>query len=138
MNEKFEDLEKFENYKRSSETSMQQFLADFDQTYNRLKRQGTTICNDLLGFKLLKAANLSSQHEQLIKATITEVSYECIIQKIKSIFSNSTEKQVATREEFNIKTEPMFYTKNSTSDDDNEYDNKSVDDAVDTFYTPDK
>ena len=31
----------------------------------------------------------------------------------------------------------MFYTKNSTSDDDDEY-NESVDDAVDTFYTPDK
>ena len=29
LNEKFEDLEKFENYKRSSETPMQQFLADF-------------------------------------------------------------------------------------------------------------
>ena len=58
--------------------------------------------------------------------------------KIKSVFSNSTEKQVATQEEFNIKTEPKFYTKNSTSDDDDEYDNESVDDAVDTFYTPDK
>ena len=32
----------------------------------------------------------------------------------------------------------MFYTKNSTSDDDDEYDNESVDNAVDTFYTPDK
>ena len=60
LNEKFEDLEKFENYKRSSETSMQQFLADFHQAYNRLKRHGITICNDLLGFKLLKVANLSS------------------------------------------------------------------------------
>ena len=99
---------------------MQQFLADFDQTYDRLKRHGITICNDLLGFKLLKAANLSSQHEQLIKATITEVSYECIIQKLKSIFSYSTKKQVATQKEFNIKTEPMYYTKNSTSDDDDD------------------
>ena len=53
LNEKFEDFEKFENYKRSSETPMQQFLADFDQAYNKLKRHGITICNDLLGFKLL-------------------------------------------------------------------------------------
>ena len=104
LNEKFEDLEKFENYKRSSETPMQQFLADFDQAYNKLKRLGITICNDLLGFKLLKAANLSSHHEQLIKATINEVSYECIINKIKSIFSNDSDKQGTTRqEEFNIK-----------------------------------
>ena len=30
LNEKFEDLERFESYKRSSETQMQQFIADFD------------------------------------------------------------------------------------------------------------
>ena len=83
LNEKFEDLERFESYKRSSETQMQQFIADFDQTYNKLKRHGITICNDLLGFKLLKAANLSSHHEQLIKATITEVSYDNIKKKEK-------------------------------------------------------
>ena len=62
---------------------MQQFIADFDQTCNKLKRHGITICNDLLGFKLLKAANLSSHHEQLIKATITEVSYDNIKKKEK-------------------------------------------------------
>ena len=94
LNKKFQDLEKFENYKRSSETPMQQFLADFDQAHNKLKRHGITICNDLLGFKLLKAANLSSHHEQLIKATINEVSYECIITKIKSIFSNDSENKL--------------------------------------------
>ena len=43
--------------------------------------------DDLLGFKLLKAANLNSQHEQLIKATITAINYENIKKKIKSIFS---------------------------------------------------
>ena len=61
LNEKFEDLEKFENYKRSSETPMQQFLADFDQAYNKLKQHGITICNDLLGFKLQLFTNHSSE-----------------------------------------------------------------------------
>ena len=69
---------------------MQQFVTEFDQAYNRLKRHGITICSDLLGFKLLKAANLSHRHNQLIKAKITEVSFDNI-KKIKSIFSNETE-----------------------------------------------
>ena len=67
LNEKFEDLEKFESYKRDPDTSMQQFMIDFDQNYNKLRRHGTVITDDFLGFKLLKAANLTSQHEQLIK-----------------------------------------------------------------------
>ena len=43
---------------------------EFDQAYSTLKRHGITICNDFLGFKLLKAANLPHHYEQLIKATI--------------------------------------------------------------------
>ena len=72
LNKKYEDLEPFDSYKRSSEMQTQQFVAEFDQAYNKLKRHGITICSDLLSFKLLKTANLSHHHEQLIKATITE------------------------------------------------------------------
>ena len=78
LHEKFKDLENFESFKRSSDTSIQQFIVDFDQRYNKVKRHQTTISNDLLGFKLLKAANLTSQHEQLIKATISRIDYEII------------------------------------------------------------
>lgn len=83
---------------------MQQFSADFDQACNRLRRHGITICNDLLGLKLLIAANLSNHHEQLIKATITKVSY-------KLIFSNDRKKQNIMGHETNIKMELNFCTK---------------------------
>ena len=140
LNEKFEGLERFESYKRSPEMQMQQFVAEFDQASNKLKKHGITICSDLLDFKLLKAANLSHHHEQLIKATITEVSYDNIIKKIKSIFSNETEK--SSTQELQIKVEPTYYTKEITSDEE-DYDNKSYDtidtkcDIADTYYTQD-
>ena len=119
---------------------MQQFVTEFDQAYNRLKRHGITICSDLLGFKLLKAANLSHRHNQLIKAKITEVSFDNI-KKIKSIFSNETEKPAT--HELQVKAEPTYYTKEKISDED--YDNESnydiADtkfDIADTYYTQDK
>ena len=69
---------------QTKQTQMQQFIGKFnrpyhilkrlgklDQAYNKLKRHGITICNDVLGFKLLKAANLLHRHEQLMKAVIT-------------------------------------------------------------------
>ena len=73
LHEKFQDLENFESYRRASDTDIQQFLIEFDQRYHKLKRHQTTISEDRLGFKLLKAANLSSHHEQLLKATITHI-----------------------------------------------------------------
>ena len=88
LHEKFQDLENFESYKRSENSSIQEFLVEFDQRFNKLRRHQTTISEDLLGFKLLKSANLSDHHEQLIKATISCIDYENIKKKIKSIFSN--------------------------------------------------
>ena len=73
LHEKFQDLENFESYRRASDTDIQQFLIEFDRRYHKLKRHQTTISEDRLGFKLLKAANLSSHHEQLLKATITHI-----------------------------------------------------------------
>ena len=64
LHEKFQDLEDLESYKRASKTNIQQFLIAFDQRYHKLKRHQTIISEDLLSFKLLKAANLSSHHEQ--------------------------------------------------------------------------
>ena len=85
---------------------------------------------------------LSHHHEQLIKATITEVSYDNIMKKIKPIFSNETEKS-STRE-LQIKVEQIYYTKETTSDED-DYDHESNYDTTDkkcniadTYYTQDK
>ena len=92
LTQKFDDLEAYENYKRSSDTNIQDFIAEFDRRYAAIKKQGVTISDDLLGFKLLKAANLSSQNEQLIKATSTEIKYDTIKTKIKSTFSGDNVK----------------------------------------------
>lgn len=37
LNEKLEELERFESYKRLPETQMQQSVAEFDRAYNKLK-----------------------------------------------------------------------------------------------------
>ena len=111
LHEKFQDLENFESYRRASDTDIQQFLIEFDQRYHKLKRHQTTISEDRLGFKLLKAANLSSHHEQLLKATITHIDQETIKAKIKSIFSNEVQTPAAFENEVKIKDEPTFLTR---------------------------
>lgn len=137
LHEKFLDLESFESYKRTPEMGIHDFLIEFDQRYNKLRKHQTTMTDDLLGFKLLKAANLNSQHEQLIKATITAINYENIKKKIKSIFSFENE-IAATEQQIKVKSEPTFYTKEDTSEEDGEFENNDTEDSEEpseTYYT---
>ena len=112
-------------------------MIKFDQRYYKLKRHQTTISEDLLGFKVLKAANLSSHHEQLIKATITHVDCETIKAKIKSIFSNEVQTPAAFEHKVKIKAEPTFLKKESTSEEDEDYENndeESIDEPAESLY----
>ena len=112
LHEKFEGLDNFESYRRVSDHK----YPTNNQRCHKLKRHQTTISEDLHGFKLLKAATLSSHHEQLIKATITHIDYETIKAKIKSIFSNEVQTPAAFEHEVKIKAEPTFLTKESFSE----------------------
>lgn len=74
-------MEKLESYKRQPETSLHQFIIDFEQNYNRLRWHVTTITEYLLYFKLFKAVSLTSHNEQLVTATIIEISNNNITKK---------------------------------------------------------
>ena len=108
---------------------MQHFLFYFNHVYNKLRRHGTTISDNLLTFKLLKAENILGHHKQLIKATISEINYDNIAKKIKSIFSNKTETS-------KLNDKPTYYTKETTSEEEkNENDNESHNELCDICYT---
>ena len=47
--------------------------------------------DDLLAYHLLKAANLITWDEQLVKATITELNYEIVKSKLTIVFSDESE-----------------------------------------------
>ena len=46
--------------------------------------------NDLLGFRLIKAANLSAEKEELVKATVADLNYDTVKSKMKKIFSDES------------------------------------------------
>ena len=70
--QRFDKLESFESYKRPNNLSMRDFLAEFELKYNRIKNQ--TLSDDLIAYRLLKAANLQEREEQLKKATVSTLS----------------------------------------------------------------
>lgn len=83
---------------RQSETSLQQFNVDFNQNYNKLRQHVTIITGDLLGFKLLKAANLTSHHKKRSNQS-------------SPVFPSTK------LEELVIKPEPLFYARELPAED---------------------
>ena len=74
--QKYQALEAFETYPRPTSSSIQEFLNEFEKGYNKTKSFGTTMPDDILAYCLLKSANLSEEHEQLAKATFTDLKYD--------------------------------------------------------------
>ena len=87
----FEALEAFEGYKRPKDLPMADFCNEFERLYNKTKTYGTTLSEDVLAYRLLKAANLSSHQEQLAKATITELKLITMKAQLKKIFGMTGE-----------------------------------------------
>ena len=79
LSEKFRALEAFESYRRPSTLAIRDFLIEFENKHFKIKEFGATISNDMLGFRLIKAANLAPDKEELIKATASDLStYEIV------------------------------------------------------------
>jgi hypothetical protein len=89
------------------------------------------------GFKLLKGAKFQPNEEKLIRATITDITYDLVLKKLRDIYG-----QEKLGDSFNIKSESTFCTQETPSDETEKergnleegyYDDDEVND---TLYTP--
>ena len=80
---KYQALEAFEAFRRPSSMSIQSYLNEFEKRLFKIKSYGTTMSDDLLAYRLLKSANLSSYHEELIKATIPDLQFDLMKGQLK-------------------------------------------------------
>ena len=109
--EKFNDVEAYESYKRDNECNIKNFIVEFEKLLYKLKNHGIEPSNDLLGYRLLKAANLSSTHEQMIKATINDLTFDEIKNKLTKVFSedcNMLNDDSGSSKTIDIKKEDVF------------------------------
>ena len=77
--------------------------------YHKTKSYGTQISDDVLAYRLLKSANLSTRDKQLVKATITELKYDLLKSKLIKIFSDNNDISTLDFNNMHIKTEPEYH-----------------------------
>ena len=69
----FMAYESFEKYQRQNVTPVEDFLINFDRHVPKLKEHNILLLEPVLAYRALKSANLSSQNERLIKATVSKL-----------------------------------------------------------------
>ena len=77
----FELYEEFRTYKRPANMCINKFCSEFQKKLSKVMASGTTLSENVLAFKLLKAAKVTERQEQLIRATISEINYENMVKQ---------------------------------------------------------
>ena len=81
----FNAYESFEQFRRPTEMGITEFLNAFERLNNKLKKHNMTLPEGVLAYRVLKSANLTTEQEQLARATVTDITYKAMCDKLKSI-----------------------------------------------------
>ena len=104
---KYQAFESFMTFKRPPAMSIQAFLNEFEKCLFKIKTSSTTMSDDILAYQLLKSANMSTHHEELIKATIPDLQYNIMKDQLQKTLSDAL-RQVLTEDI--VKTEETSLT----------------------------
>ena len=111
LTQKIEDIENFEGVVRAEHKSVNDYITEFDKCINKLKVHNIQYPEDVKGFKLLKGAKVQPNEEKLIRATITDITYDLVLKKLRDIYG-----QEKLGDSFNLKSVSTFYTQETPSD----------------------
>ena len=122
------------NYRCDKNSTMESFIVEFQLRVNKVKASGTLLSDGVLGYILLKSANLTDDKHDMVKATCNDLTYNNVkiqLEKIglsRSVSKNvkfSVKESVTEVESPQVKIESCFYGNNSSSSYHREYNGSS-------------
>lgn len=85
----YEAYSYFDSITKNNSVSMEDYIIDFEQRYNRMKKY-MTLPDAVLAFKLLDTACLDDKSRQLALTASTELTFSCMKSALKRIFGGKT------------------------------------------------
>jgi hypothetical protein len=86
----YDAYDKFERFQRPHDMDINNYVNEFERLLSKTRAYGTIMSADILAYRLLKSANISENHQQLARATITgDLTYESMKKQLKRIFSDA-------------------------------------------------
>ena len=101
--------ENFENYHREHNTSINDYLIQFNRHVAKLREFQITLPELVLAYRALKSANFSPENERLIRATINNLTLYDMAQQLKKItcgnltpINTSQQQSISVKKEMDI------------------------------------
>ena len=109
-------VEEFIEYKRKNDGDIRDFIVHYDYFYGKLSEFGMVLPEGFQAFFLLKAANLSPDHQKLARATCSKLTYKDMKSNILKVFGDFSHRGDITSSSSGIaiKTEPVYYADNES------------------------
>ena len=115
----FKAIEELEEYRRPSGTTITEYITEFGRLVAIVKdyRKADTYEDGIMAYRLLKQANLSSQDQQLVRATLNELTFASMVTALKRIFGDSPSDSSGSFKKGIRFKEETFYNGNQGSSD---------------------
>ena len=101
----YESYEIFESFKRPSSMNINDYVVKFEALHRNAKAHKMDIHDGVLAYRLLNNANLSEDKKQLVKATLTKMTYDDMKEKLKKVFTSSNTTQNLSGHTVKLETE---------------------------------
>lgn len=105
----FHALDTFEKYRRPANVNMNTFILEFEKLHSKVSDYKCTYPDGVLAYRMLKAANISNEHEQLVRATVEtgKWSTKSLKAQLSKVFSDVGIAQPLSAA---VKVEPVYHS----------------------------
>ena len=73
------------NFKCDKDSTLYNFVVEFQLKVNKVKASGTVLSDGVLGYMLLRSANLTSEKYDMIKATCDVLTYKNVKAQLEKV-----------------------------------------------------
>ena len=75
----------FEKYSRCPEMNINDYIIEFDRMYAKCKSFQLELPDGILAYRFLESANVSNQHKEFVRVTLTTLTYEEMKTQLRKI-----------------------------------------------------
>ena len=98
----------FVEYRRDSGQGYSKFLLEYNNKYREIKKYGMELADGVKAYFLLSAANLSAEHERLVRAT-SKLEFQDVSEKLQKVFGDYADGDDAGSDVLPVKSEECFF-----------------------------
>ena len=104
--------EMFESYVRPTDVSIPDFLNEWERLYDKIVSKGITLPEPVLAYRLLKSANIPSEKQALVRATVQTLTLENLKKQMRAISDTSAIDDIAEKTQAIKIEKEVMYTQN--------------------------